>query len=322
MNRLEIKNLKIVFHSAKGFIGAVKGIDISIEEGKCVGLVGESGSGKSVTGLSIMGLLQSPPAIVRADQMSFRYDENKTIDLLKLNENEMNCLRLKDISMVFQDPSSTLNPVLTIGEQMDEIFIYHKHLSKKEAKEKTIELLKMVQIPSPLERYNQFPHELSGGMKQRIIIAMAFSLNPKLIIADEPTTALDVSIQAQVLSIFKKLKDEFKTSVLFITHDLSVVRAICDEVYVLYNGKILEHGMMEDILNNPMHPYTKGLIDSIPDIEDNSPYFKSIKTSDGIKGGCIFCDRCEFKRKACEKNMPLLKKYGSREIRCFRGEVK
>lgn len=259
---LEIKKLKVIFNSARGFIKAVCGIDVDVYKNQIVSLVGESGCGKTVTCNSILKLLESPPSITKVDSINFLNKENKIIDLSKLSENEIQKIRGSQISMIFQDPNLSLNPVIKIGEQIDEVFIYHQKMKKKEAKNKTIRLLEKVGIKEPEKRYEQFPHNFSGGEKQRIIIAMAIANKPSLLIADEPTTALDVTIQYQILELLKKLAKEENLSVLFITHDLGVVNYISDYVYIMYGGKIVEQGPKDEIIKKPIHPYTKDLINS------------------------------------------------------------
>ena len=232
---LSIKSLKVVFPSEMGVVRAVEGIDLSLRPGECAAIVGESGCGKSVTSQAIMRLLNSPPALMQAEELTF--DGH---DLLKMEENELCELRGRDMCMIFQDALTALNPVMTVGRQMDEIFLRHQKISKKEAKAASINALKLVGVPSPERRYHDYPHQLSGGMRQRVLIAMAFAVKPKLIIADEPTTALDVTIQAQVLDLLKKLQKEHNTALILITHDLSVVAHMADTVHVLYSGKIVE----------------------------------------------------------------------------------
>jgi len=261
---LEVKNLKTQFASGKRLTTAVDGISFSIKEGETLCIVGESGSGKSITSLSVMGLLPKN-AITASGEV---YYEGQ--DLLKVKQDGLRKLRGNDIAMIFQEPMTSLNPLLTIGFQVSEPFILHKGLSKKEAWAKATELLDKVGIPMPDKRMKQYPHELSGGMRQRAMIAMAIALNPKLLIADEPTTALDVTIQAQILELLNSLKEEYKMSMMFITHDMGVVAEMADKVMVMYKGKVVEYGTVEDIFNRPQHPYTKNLLAAVPNIDDES----------------------------------------------------
>ena len=276
MNVLNIKNLKIVFQSEEGIVRAVEGIDIYVGEGEKVAIVGESGCGKSVTSLACMKLLNTPPAYVMADKFEFISHDGVVHNILEKSENEMLELRAEELAMIFQDPSTFLNPVMTIGEQLDEVFIYHKKMKPKEARLHSIEMMKKVGIPDPNMRAKQYPHELSGGLKQRILIAMATSLSPRLLIADEPTTALDVTIQAQILQLISERCAKEKMSLLMITHDLGVVREMADRVYVMYCGKIVEQGTVDEILQTPQHPYTKALIDTIPSLDSKVERFVQI----------------------------------------------
>ncbi len=314
---LNIKNLKVVFPSTMGFIRAVEGIDLEIEKGKCVALVGESGCGKSVTSLATMKLLNPSNSAIQVDKM-----ELCGTDIKNLSDKEMQNLRGKKISMIFQDALSALNPVMTVGRQLDEIFIRHLKVSKKEAKEYSIEALRLVGIPDPTRRYKAYPHELSGGIRQRILIAMAFACNPDLIIADEPTTALDVTVQAQVLNVLENMQKSHNTALLLITHDLSVVAHMADEIYVMYSGKIVEKGSTYDLFKNPMHPYTKGLIASVAKMEDEKGEF--IQIPDSLPNpvnkpvGCYFHPRCPYAMDKCKKYMPPVKRMkDGRQIRCW-----
>lgn len=313
---LKIKNLKVVFPNEKGIIRAVEGINLEIEEGKCVALVGESGCGKSVTSLAAMRLL-GPSAIMRVDEMKLCGE-----DITALSEKEMQNVRGKQISMVFQDALSALNPVMTIGKQLEEVFLRHLNLSKQEAKERSIKTLEMVGIPDPKARYKAYPHELSGGLRQRVLIAMAFACNPKLIIADEPTTALDVTVQAQVLKVLSDMQKQQKTSLLLITHDLSVVVHMADEIYVMYSGKIVEKAKTYELFKQPLHPYTKGLIASVAKMGDEKGAFVQIPDSlpnpMNKPNGCYFHPRCAYATEKCKATMPLLRTLDNgRQIRCF-----
>lgn len=316
---LEMKNLKVVFPNEKGIIRAVEGIDLEIEKGKCVALVGESGCGKSVTSLASMRLL-SQAAIMRVDEMKLCGE-----DITAFSEKEMQKLRGSKISMVFQDALSALNPVMTIGRQLDEVFLRHLNISKAEAKERSIQALRMVGVPDPKARYKAYPHELSGGIRQRLLIAMAFACNPELIIADEPTTALDVTIQAQVLKVLSDMQKQQNTALLLITHDLSVVVHMADEIYVMYSGKIVEKASTYELFKHPLHPYTKGLIASVAKMGDEKGEFVQIPDSlpnpMNKPKGCYFHPRCAYATEKCRECMPpLLKLENNRQVRCW--EVK
>jgi len=308
---LEVNHLKAYIKSSKGEIKPVNDISFSIKKGEIVALVGESGSGKSVSSLSIMGL--------NASAIKYRPDsailfEGK--DLLKLKEKELRRIRGNEIAMIFQDPMSSLNPVHPIGRQIAESIVLHKKISYKEAKKTALELLHKVGIPDAERRLNDYPHQLSGGMRQRAMIAIALACNPKLLIADEPTTALDVTIQAQILTLLRDLQREFGISILLITHDLGVVAETADRVLVMYSGEIVEEGNVEEIFEHPGHPYTKGLMDSIPPL-----YGPSKDTLDAIPGivpnplelptGCNFVTRCPFAMEKCHEAAPTLEKHPS-----------
>lgn len=316
-NVLDIKNLKVVFPTAMGLVRAVEGIDLEIPKGKCVALVGESGCGKSVTSLASMKLLGEKNAVVRVDKM-----ELSGQDIRGLSEKQMQNLRGKNVSMIFQDALSALNPVMTVGKQLDEIFIRHLKISKKEAKEYSIKAMKLVGVSDAETRYRSYPHELSGGMRQRILIAMAFACNPDLIIADEPTTALDVTIQAQVLKVLSDLQKSHGTSLLLITHDLSVVVHMADEIYVMYCGKIVERASTKQLFKNPMHPYTKGLIASVAKMGDEKGTFVQIPDSlpspMNKPQGCYFHPRCAYAMEKCKKCMPPIRTMeDGRQLRCW-----
>lgn len=322
MNVLDIKNLKILFRSEEGFVRAVEGVDISVGEGEKVAIVGESGCGKSVTGLACMKLLNTPPAYIKADRFEFVSPDGKTHSILEKSENEMLSLRAEEMAMIFQDPSTFLNPVMTIGEQLDEVFIYHKKMKPKEARLHSIEMMKKVGIPDPEMRAEQYPHELSGGLKQRILIAMATSLSPRFLIADEPTTALDVTIQAQILALISERCEKENMSLLMITHDLGVVREMADRVYVMYCGKIVEQGTVDEILKYPQHPYTKALIDTIPSLDSKVERFVQIPHNVphpmNKPDGCYFSNRCSYCTELCMKQMPPLFDRGDgRKVRCW-----
>ncbi|MBQ0139564.1 MAG: ABC transporter ATP-binding protein [Kurthia sp.] len=263
---LEVKNLKINFKTYAGLVQAVRGVNFELKQGETLAIVGESGSGKSVTSNALMKLIPQPPGIYADGQILF---EGR--DLIPLTEKQMTKIRGNDIAMIFQDPMTALNPTMKVGKQITEVILKHKkHISKAEAKKRAIELLDEVGIPYPEKRYSQYPHEFSGGMRQRVVIAIALAAEPKLLIADEPTTALDVTIQAQIIELMKKIQKERNTSIIFITHDLGVVANIADRVAVMYAGQIVEYGTVDEIFYNPKHPYTWGLLGSMPDLENKT----------------------------------------------------
>ena len=314
---LRVRNLKVVFPGKHGVVRAVEGIDLTLHPGECAALVGESGCGKSVTSLALMRLLSSPPALWQADELTF-----DGRDMLTMSENELLNIRGKDLCMIFQDALTALNPVMTIGRQMDEIFLRHEHMSRRAAWEASIHALELVGVPSPELRYRDYPHQLSGGMRQRILIAMAFSAKPKLIIADEPTTALDVTIQAQVLDILRRLQKECGTALLLITHDLSVVAHMADTVHVMYCGKMVEEAPLREIFHSPAHPYTQGLMDSVPSLSATRKRYYQIP--DHVPSpmhkpeGCYFHPRCDRCTEVCRSCMPAFEPLGdTRRVRCF-----
>ncbi|MEL3962761.1 ABC transporter ATP-binding protein [Lysinibacillus endophyticus] len=261
---LEVKDLKINFKTYAGIVQAVRGVNFDLYEGETLAIVGESGSGKSVTSNAIMKLIPQPPGIYAEGQILF---DGK--DLVPLSEKEMSKVRGNDISMIFQDPMTALNPTMRVGKQITEVILKHTKVSKEEAKARAIKLLELVGIPMPEKRFRQYPHEFSGGMRQRVVIAIALAADPKLLIADEPTTALDVTIQAQILELMKDIQKKRNTSIIFITHDLGVVANVADRVAVMYAGQIVEYGTVNDIFYNPKHPYTWGLLGSMPDLKNN-----------------------------------------------------
>ncbi|PLT33874.1 ABC transporter ATP-binding protein [Bacillus sp. V5-8f] len=261
-NILEVKDLNISFHTFAGEVKAIRGVDFELKKGETLAIVGESGSGKSVTTKSIMRLLPPSNSEIKNGQILF---EGK--DLAKLSDREMQKIRGKDISMIFQDPMTSLNPTIKIGKQIMEPIIKHQNVSKAAAKERALELLHLVRIPQAEKRFDQYPHQFSGGMRQRVVIAIALACNPKILIADEPTTALDVTIQAQILELMKDLQKKIDTSIIFITHDLGVVANVADRVAVMYGGKIVEIGTVDEVFYNPQHPYTWGLISSMPSLD-------------------------------------------------------
>ena len=259
---LDVKDLHVSFTTYGGEVKAVRGVDFHLDKGETLAIVGESGSGKSVTTKAIMRLIPNPPGFIKNGEMNF---EGR--DLAKLPEREMQKIRGKDISMIFQDPMTSLNPTMTVGKQIMEPLLKHQNMSKSEAKKRTIELLKLVGLPNPEGRIKQYPHQFSGGQRQRVVIAIALACNPKILIADEPTTALDVTIQAQILELMKDLQNKIETSIIFITHDLGVVANVADRVAVMYGGQIVESGTVDEIFYDPRHPYTWGLVASMPTLE-------------------------------------------------------
>ncbi len=315
---LRVENLKTYFFDKKKTIKAVDGVDFAIKRGETVALVGESGCGKSMTSLSIMRLVPAPYGKIVEGEIHL---EGK--NLVRYTENEMCKIRGNDISMIFQEPMTSLNPVLTIGEQITEVITYHKRLPRKKAVQQAIELLKLVGIPRAESIISDYPHRLSGGMRQRVMIAMAMSCDPKLLIADEPTTALDVTIQAQILDLMKDLSKKVNTSILLITHDLGVVSELAERVIVMYAGQIVEQASVDDLFEEPLHPYTQGLVESVPDIDAEigrlNPIKGNVPTPDQMPEGCRFAPRCTHAFDRCFKEEPQLlqKKYGTRTVRCF-----
>ncbi len=303
-NLLEIKDLYVSFNTYAGEVKALRGVNISLEKGKVLAIVGESGCGKSVTSQTIMKLLPVPPAVIKKGSILF---EGK--DLVPLKEKDMMKIRGEQISMIFQDPMTSLNPTMTIGKQITEVLIAHQNITKHEAMEKAIELIKLVGIPNPESRAKQYPHEFSGGMRQRAMIAIALACEPKLLIADEPTTALDVTIQAQIIDLMKDLQQKLGTSIIIITHDLGVVADIAQDVVVMYAGKIVEKGTSQDVFYNPKHPYTLGLLKSVPrlDLVKNEELIPIEGTPPDLFAppvGCAFADRCEYAMKICKRVQP------------------
>ncbi len=316
---LEVNGLKTYFYTEQGVVKAVDDISFEVERGQTIGIVGESGCGKSVTSLSILRLINWPPGRIIGGEIIY----NKT-NLLGLKESEMREIRGNEISMIFQEPMTSLNPVFTVGYQIIEAIVLHQKVSKKEAREKAIELLRLVSIPDPEKRINEYPHNLSGGMRQRVMIAMALSTNPSILIADEPTTALDVTIQAQILDLIKDVQSRYNLTIILITHDLSIIAETADRVIVMYAGKIIEESSVDEIFNNPAHPYTQGLLSSIPRIDDESRR-GDLFTIKGmvpdplnLPEGCYFEPRCIKRKPECKKKMPEfinLKK--NHRVRCI-----
>lgn len=302
---LQVKNLVTQFHSEAGSVNAVNDVSFEIKKGQTVCLVGESGCGKSATAMSIMGLIDSASGGVKSGEIIF---EGK--DLLKMSKGDMRRARGNDFAMIFQEPMTSLNPVLTIGEQIIEPIMEHKMVSKKQAKEKALELIELVGIGRANEIYKSYPHQLSGGMLQRIMIAIALSCNPRLLIADEPTTALDVTIQAQILELLKKLKDERDMAMLLITHDLGVVAEVADYVIVMYAGKVIEHAPVIELFKDPKHPYTKGLLQAKPVINQRKEKLYTIPGQVpnliDLQPSCYFSDRCEHCMSICKEKVPKM----------------
>jgi len=307
---LDVKNLKTYFFTDEGVVRAVDGVDLYIEKGETLGVVGESGCGKSVTALSIMKLIPQPPG--RIVEGEIIYDGT---NLVTLAPNRMRKIRGKEISMIFQEPMTSLNPVFTVGEQIAEAIRLHEGLGRRDAMAKTVDMLKLVHIPNAERRVKEYPHQLSGGMRQRIMIAMALSCNPKLLIADEPTTALDVTIQAQILDLLNELKSKLRMAVMLITHDMGVIAETAQRVVVMYAAKVAEEAPVADLFKEPLHPYTQGLLRSIPRIDLAATSHRRLETIPGtvptlrgdIAPGCRFAPRCPFVKSVCTEKDPVLK---------------
>lgn len=316
---LTVKNLKTSYMTGQGEVQSVRGVDFTVQKGEVLGLVGESGSGKSVTAKSIMGLIQ-PPGRIMAGQVLFH-----DTDLLSMPEKELRKIRGNQISMIFQDPMTSLNPVVRVGKQLTEVIMRHQKVSKNEARKQAIQLLRDVGIPSPEERIDQYPHEFSGGMRQRVMIAMALSCKPELLIADEPTTALDVTIQAQILKLMQQLQKNTNTAIMLITHDLGVVAQVCSKVVVMYGGLIMEEGAVEEIFENPLHPYTQGLLKSIPKSVTGTR--ERLEAIEGIPpdmlappSGCPFAERCPYAGSICSKMPPYRQTETGHRSLCWIGQ--
>lgn len=315
---LEVKDLRTYFHTNEGVLRAVDGLSYQIRRGECVGIVGESACGKSVSAMSILRLIPYPPGVIEGGEVLFKGE-----DLLSVSEGRMREVRGNEIGMVFQEATTSLNPVLTVGRQVSESVMLHRHLSKSEAREESVRLLQLVGIPDPKGRVDDYPHQFSGGMQQRIMIAMALSCDPDLIIADEPTTALDVTVQAQVLDVLDDLRSRFNTAVIIITHNLGVVARYADRVNVMYAGKLMETGPTEVIYSEPKHPYTLGLLSSVPRLDRSKD--QSMRVIPGLPPnlsnlpkGCPFAPRCEFVMDRCREENPPMEKVGEDHYRaCF-----
>ena len=322
-NALEIKDLRISFASDKQRVEVVGGISINVPKGKIIGVVGESGCGKTVTALSAMRLIPEPPGKIDSGEIIF-----DGANILEYSDRDMRSIRGNRISMIFQEPISSLNPVFTVGDQIGEALRTHLDLSRSEEKERVLELLTLVGIPSPERRIKNYPHELSGGMSQRVMIAMALACNPEVLIADEPTTALDVTIQAGILELIDDLRVRLGMAVLLITHDLGIIAEVADEVYVMYAGKVVEHGLTADLFREPHHPYTVGLLNSVPDLHENKEMLNAIPgvvpSPDNFPSGCRFQDRCPLVIEKCRAEEPLLEEFeNGHRAACWRAnEVK
>ena len=312
---LQIKNLKTYFFLSQGTAKAVDNVSLTLNPGETLALVGESGCGKSMLALSILRLVPAPGKIIHG-QIKFNGQ-----DLLLLSEKQMQKIRGNKISMIFQEPMTALNPVLRIGEQICEPLIYHQGLSRNQAREKALKLMQQVGIPDPEKRFFAFPHSLSGGMRQRIVIAMALSCSPKIILADEPTTALDVTIQAQILNLLQKMQKTNNMAIILITHDLGLVARTCQRVNVMYAGKIVEQSPVREIFNSPLHPYTQGLLDSLPRIDKDKkllPIPGTVPDLLNLPSGCAFHPRCKLKKPICQQKEPPLFSYSqTRKIKCW-----
>jgi oligopeptide transport system ATP-binding protein len=315
---LQVKDLKTQFFTQDGVVNAVNGVSFDLYEEETLGIVGESGSGKSVTALSILGLIPMPPGKITGGEVLF-----KGQNLVGMPEEQMRHIRGKEIAMIFQDPMTSLNPVLTISRQIGESLQLHMDMDKSAARKRTVELLKLVGIPSAADRIDDYPHQFSGGMRQRVMIAMALSCNPKLLIADEPTTALDVTIQAQILDLIKRLKREFGTAVMMITHDLGVVAGMCDRVQVMYAGHLVEQANVDQLYADPRHPYTLGLIRSVPRLDEArkerlEPIPGLPPDMVNLPPGCPFYPRCNFHMPVCLEQRPLLRPVdGEHTVACW-----
>ncbi|MDD5850429.1 MAG: ABC transporter ATP-binding protein [Firmicutes bacterium] len=315
-NTLEIRHLRTVFHTRKGDLAAVNDVSLTVPKGKIVGIVGESGCGKSMTAMSVMQLVRKPGEI-ESGQILFRGE-----DLLQKTPGEMQKIRGDRISMIFQEPMTSLNPVYTVGHQVEEALRIHEHLSKEELHRRAVEIFEAVGIPEAEERLKSYPHQLSGGLRQRVMIGMAMICKPDLLIADEPTTALDVTIEAQILALMKKLRDENGTSILLITHNMGVVAKMCDFVYVMYAGRVMEQAEVFELFRNVQHPYTAGLLQSIPRIDH---VVDRLYTIPGVvpnllhlPAGCGFCTRCRYAQDRCYEELPELREIAPGHfIRCF-----
>ncbi len=324
---VDVKDLKVHFFTDDGVVKAVDGVSFHIDKGETLAVVGESGSGKSVTSLAMMRLIPSPPGKIVGGTMLFRGKDGKIKDLAKEDEASMRKIRGNDIAMIFQEPMTSLNPVYTVGDQISEAIVLHQGKSKKEALDQAAEMLDLVGIPEPRKRLGNYPHQMSGGMRQRVMIAMALSCNPSLLIADEPTTALDVTIQAQILELMNKLREEIGMSILFITHNLGVVAEMADRVVVMYAGRAVEEADVVPAFKKPLHPYTMGLLNSVPRLDLAATHQQRLEAIPGnvpnplnLPSGCAFHPRCKFfKPGLCDADIPTLQDAGNGHmVRCVR----
>jgi len=318
---LEVRGLQTHFASERGVVRAVDGVDLRLERGRTLGIVGESGCGKSVTALSIMGLVPQPPGRIAAGEVRFEGE-----DLLKAPVQRLRDLRGHQLSMIFQEPMTSLNPAFQAGDQIAEVILRHKNVNAGEAKDQAVEMLRKVRIPSPETRAREYPHQLSGGMRQRVMIAMALACNPKLLIADEPTTALDVTIQAQILELMRALREELGTAIILITHDLGVIAELADDVIVMYAGKVVERCAVPRLFAEPQHPYTIGLLGSIPRLDLEQERLSAIEgfvpDAAAMPEGCRFHPRCPFSVERCRQESPELKGiFSGHFVACWRAPL-
>ena len=316
MKLLEVKDLKTYFYTDEGVVKSVDGVSFSVDKGETLGVVGESGCGKSITSMSIMQLIGKPGKIVNGE-IDFKGEK-----LLNKDKEEMRKIRGKEIAMIFQEPMTSLNPVYTVGQQIMEAVLIHEDMTKEQARERAIQMLDLVKIPDAEKRLNSYPHEFSGGMRQRVMIAMALSCNPEFLICDEPTTALDVTIQAQILNLINELKEKTGTAVMMITHDLGVISEVADNVMVMYAGQVVEYTDVDTVFEKPLHPYTQGLISCIPKLGGQEEKLSTIKgmvpSFNDMPEGCLFCPRCEYAKDICRKERPELVDLDGHQVRCFK----
>ncbi len=316
MKLLEVKDLKTYFYTDEGVVKSVDGVSFSVDKGETLGVVGESGCGKSITSMSIMQLIGKPGKIVNGE-IDFKGE-----NLLNKDKEEMRKIRGKEIAMIFQEPMTSLNPVYTVGQQIMEAVLIHEDMTKEQARERAIQMLDLVKIPDAEKRLNSYPHEFSGGMRQRVMIAMALSCNPEFLICDEPTTALDVTIQAQILNLINELKEKTGTAVMMITHDLGVISEVADNVMVMYAGQVVEYTDVDTVFEKPLHPYTQGLINCIPKLGGQEEKLSTIKgmvpSFNDMPEGCLFCPRCEYAKDICRKERPELVDLDGHQVRCFK----
>lgn len=316
MKLLEVKDLKTYFYTDEGVVKSVDGVSFSVDKGETLGVVGESGCGKSITSMSIVQLIGKPGKIVNGE-IDFKGE-----NLLNKDKEEMRKIRGKEIAMIFQEPMTSLNPVYTVGQQIMEAVLIHEDMTKEQARERAIQMLDLVKIPDAEKRLNSYPHEFSGGMRQRVMIAMALSCNPEFLICDEPTTALDVTIQAQILNLINELKEKTGTAVMMITHDLGVISEVADNVMVMYAGQVVEYTDVDTVFEKPLHPYTQGLISCIPKLGGQEEKLSTIKgmvpSFNDMPEGCLFCPRCEYAKDICRKERPELVDLDGHQVRCFK----